>query len=136
MMSGTLFDSNILLDIATKDAVWLDWSVMQLKSAAAKGRICVNPVIFAELAPAFGSALALDVWLEPAIFTRLPLPYAAGWWASQAFLQYRKAGGAKTSPLPDFYVGAYAQVEGLTLVTRDAARYKTYFPILEVVSPK
>jgi hypothetical protein len=87
------------------------------------------------LAPAFASASELDRWLDPALFVRLPLPYAAGWPASQAFLKYRRSGGSKTSPLPDFLIGAHAEVENRTLVTRDAARYRTYFPTVPLIAP-
>ena len=131
----TLFDTNVLLDIATADAVWLTWSEKEFCTATAQGPILINPIIYAELAPAFTSAADLDQWLDPAIFQRLPLPYAAGWLAAQAFLKYRRSGGVKTSPLPDFYIGAHAEIEGHTLVTRDAARYRTYFPNVALIAP-
>ena len=100
-----------------------------------KGRFRINPIIYAELAPAFATAADLDQWLDPAIFERLPLPYAAGWLAAQAFLKYRRSGGVKTSPLPDFYIGAHAEVGGHTLVTRDPSRYRTYFPSVRLIVP-
>jgi predicted nucleic acid-binding protein len=134
-MSGFLFDTNVLLDIATADPIWLPWSEKQFRSTATQGPILVNPIIYAELAPAFASAGDLDRWLDPAVFQRLPLPYAAGWLASQAFLKYRRGGGAKTSPLPDFYIGAHAEAENRTLITRDAARYRTYFPNVVLIAP-
>ena len=130
-----LFDTNVLLDIATSDSVWLAWSENQLRTAAAQGPILINPIIYTELAPAFASAADLDRWLDPAVFQRLPLPYAAGWLAAQAFLKYRRSGGTKTSPLPDFYIGAHAEIEQWTLVTRDATRYRTYFPNLKIIAP-
>jgi hypothetical protein len=130
-----LFDTNVLLDIATADRVWLPWSEKEFRAAAVQGPILINPIIYAELAHAFASAADLDRWLDPAVFQRLPLPYAAGWLAAQAFLKYRRSGGAKTSPLPDFYIGAHAEVEGHTLVTRDAARYRTYFPNVALIAP-
>lgn len=130
-----LFDTNVLFDIATADPTWLVWSEMQFRNAAAQGPIFINPIIYAELAPAFASAADLDRWLDPAVFQRLPLPYAAGWLTAQAFLAYRRSGGAKTSPLPDFYIGAHAEVEKWTLVTRDDARYRTYFPNVTLISP-
>lgn len=130
-----LFDTNVLLDIATADPTWLAWSEMQFRTAAAQGPILLNPIIYAELAPAFASATALDQWLDPAVFQRLPLPYAAGWLTAQAFVKYRRSGGAKTSPLPDFYIGAHAEIEQRTLVTRDAARYRTYFPNVTLIAP-
>jgi len=134
-MSGFLFDTNVLLDIATADSRWLAWSEEQLRVAAAQGPIFINPIIYAELAPAFASVADLDRWLEPAVFQRLPLPYAAGWLAAQAYLKYRQSGGTKTSPLPDFYIGAHAAVENRTLVTRDATRYRTYFPNIPLIAP-
>ena len=130
-----LFDTNVLLDIATADPNWLVWSELQLRTAAAQGPIFINPIIYAELAPAFASAADLEQWLDPAIFQRMRLPYAAGWLAAQAYLKYRQNGGIKTSPLPDFYIGAHAEVEQWTLVTRDAARYRTYFPKVSLIAP-
>jgi predicted nucleic acid-binding protein len=134
-VSGFLFDTNVLLDIATADPTWLAWSENQLRMAGAQGPVLINPIIYAELAPAFASVTDLDRWLDPAVFQRLPLPYSAGWLAAQAFLKYRRGGGARTSPLPDFYIGAQAEIEKRTLVTRDAARYRTYFPTVSIVAP-
>ena len=134
-MSGFLCDTNVLLDIATADPIWLPWSEKQLREASAQGPILINPIIYAELAPAFASAADLDRWLQPTVFQRLPLPYAAGWLASQAFLKYRRSGGGKTSPLPDFYIGAHAEIEGRKLITRDSVRYRTYFPNVVLVTP-
>src|SRR5437762_13352930 len=130
-----LFDTNVLLDIATADTVWLAWSEKQFRTAAALGPILINPIIYAELAPAFASRGDLERWVDPAVFQRLPLPYSAGWLAAQAFLKYRRSGGAKTSPLPDFYIGAHAEVEKWTLVTRDPTRYRTYFPSVPLILP-
>jgi predicted nucleic acid-binding protein len=134
-VNGFLIDANVLLDIATADPTWMTWSQEQLRSAAGRGAVFINPIIYAELAPAFTNAGELDRWLDPGIFRRSPLPYEAGWLAAQAFLQYRRAGGARSAPLPDFYIGAHAQVEKLTLITRDAARYRTYFPGVVLISP-
>ena len=130
-----LFGTNVLLDIATADPVWLAWSETQFRAAAAEGPILINPIIYAELAAAFASAADLDKWLDPAVFQRLPLPYAAGWLAGQAFVKNRRTGGSKSSPLPDFYIGAHALAEGLTLATRDESRYRTYFPGLALITP-
>ena len=128
-------DANVLLDIATADATWMPWSQGQLAAAAGRGTVLVNPIIYAELAPAFASAADLDRWLDPAVFHRLTLPYEAGWLAAQAFLKYRRSGGPRGTPLPDFYIGAHAEVEKLTLITRDTARYRTYFPSVMLISP-
>ena len=124
-----------MLDIATADPDWLAWSESQFRVAAALGPILINPIIYAELAPAFATAAELDLWLDPAVFQRLALQYAAGWLAAQAFLKYRRAGGVRTSPLPDFYIGAQAEIEMWTLITRDAARYRTYFPNVKIIAP-
>jgi predicted nucleic acid-binding protein len=134
-MSGFLFDTNVLLDIATADPIWLGWSEGRLRSASARGPIFINPIIYAEFAPAFNAVDDLDRWLDPEVFQRLPLPYAAGWLASEAFRSYRTRGGTKSSPLPDFYIGAHAAVENRTLVTRDVARYRTYFPGVNLIAP-
>ena len=134
-MSGFLFDSNVLLDIATADKTWLRWSETQLRASATQERALINPIIYAEIAPAFADQSALDLWLNPSIFQRLPLPFAAGWVASQAFLKYRQRGGTRSTPLPDFYIGAHAETEKLTLVTRDVERYRTYFPNVTLITP-
>ena len=99
------------------------------------GELLKDPTSSAERAPAFSSARELDRWLAPEVFKRLPLPYSAGWLAAAAFLKYRRSGGVKTSPLPDFYIGAHAEAEGLVLVTRDPVRYRTYFPKVRLVAP-
>ena len=130
-----ILDTNVLLDIATADPTWLAWSEGEFRTAAALGPVLINPIIYAELAPAFVAQADLDRWLDPMVFQRLPLPYSAGWLAAQAFMKYRSLGGTKNSPLPDFYIGAHAEVDGLTLVTRDVARYQTYFPKVTLISP-
>jgi hypothetical protein len=134
-MSGSLIDANVLLDIATADANWTGWSQEQIRAAAGRGAVFINPIIYAELAPAFATKEELDRWLDPNLFQRAALPYHAGWLAARAFIEYRKSGGARTSPLPDFYIGAHAEVERLTLVSRDAARYRTYFPSVALIAP-
>lgn len=113
----------------------MPWSEAQLRAAAGRGAVFINPIIYAELAPAFATADELDRFLDPALFRRSSLPYEAAWLAAQAFLRYRRGGGARGSPLPDFYIGAHAQVEGLTLISRDAARYRTYFPGVALIAP-
>ena len=134
-MSGLLIDSNVLLDIITLDPTWQAWSGAQVTMATTRNLAFINPIIYAELAPEFASGRALDHWLNSGNLRRLPLPYEAGWRASQAFLQYRRTGGMRRSPLPDFYIGAHAEAAGLTLVTRDTARYTTYFPTVALVTP-
>ena len=134
-MSGFLFDSNVLLDIITSDPTWRAWSKAQLANANMQQVALINPIIYAEIAPEFASQRAMDQWLDSGKFHRLPLPYEAGWRAGQAFAQYRRAGGTRPTPLPDFYIGAHAEAAGLTLVTRDVARYSTYFPNVMLIAP-
>jgi predicted nucleic acid-binding protein len=99
------------------------------------GPVFINPIIYAELAPAFATAADLDKWLDPNIFQRMQLPYEAGWLAAQAFMKYRRSGGVKTSPLPDFYIGGHAEIENWSVVTRDSARFRTYFPSVTLITP-
>ena len=129
-----LVDANVLLDVVTVDPVWLEWSQGEL-ARLAPGGLAVNPIIYAELAPAFRAEAELAAALRDWPLQRLALPYAAAWPAARAFAEYRQRGGARTSPLPDFYIGAHAEVDGLTLLTRDAARYRTYFPKVSLICP-
>ena len=129
----TLVDASVLLDILTEDDQWFEWSERALVGAAATGDLAINPIVYAEVAVGFATIEALDEAL--AEFQRLALPYEAGFLAARCFVRYRRAGGVRRSPLPDFYIGAHAAVSGLELLTRDAARYRTYFPRLTVVAP-
>ena len=95
----------------------------------------VNPIIYAEVSVGFSTIEALNAALPTSIYQRAPLPWEAGFLAGKSFLAYRKRGGARNTPLPDFYIGAHAAIEGLALLTRDAARYQTYFPKIEILSP-
>lgn len=131
-----MLDTNVLLDILTADPRWLAWSIQQFRLAVANGPILINPIIYAELSAGFDSRADLDHWLRPAIFKRLRLPYEAGFRASQAFVEYQKAGRQRSAPLPDFFIGAHAEHAGLTLVTRDTSRYRTYFPKLKLIAPE
>lgn len=131
-----LVDTNVLLDIATQDPVWFAWSSGQLARLINSREAAINPVIYAELAPLYASARELDLNLvPPADFRRLVLPFSAGFPAALAFEAYRKSGGQRTSPLPDFFIGAHAEAEGLVLLTRDSTRYRTYFPKVTLICP-
>lgn len=114
----------------------MEWSRGQIHDAARRGAIYVNPIIYAELAPAFASAGALGAWLDPTLFRRMPLPFEAAWIAADAVVKYRRSGGQRHSPLPDFYIGAHAAVAGFTIVTRDPGRYRTYFPNVALITPE
>jgi predicted nucleic acid-binding protein len=131
----TLVDSNVLLDLLTEDEQWFDWSAAMLSRAAESGRVIINPVVYAEVSIGFDRVEDLDAALPPAYFTREPVPWEAAFLAARVFLKYRRRGGARRSPLPDFFIGAHAAVSGYTLLTRDASRYRSYFPRLHLVSP-
>ncbi|MEJ5208320.1 type II toxin-antitoxin system VapC family toxin [Denitratimonas sp. CY0512] len=130
-----LVDANVLLDVLTDDPHWHDWSAARLDACAAETQLCINAIIYAEVSVGFERIEELDEALSPDAFTRLELPWEAGFLAGKAFLQYRRAKGARTSPLHDFYIGAHAAIEGMALLTRDAKRYRTYYPKLELICP-
>ncbi len=130
-----LVDSNVIIDVLTKDLVWQAWSEAALRDAADRDDLAINPIIYAEIASGFVTMGELDRHIGPDRFRRLPLPYEAGYVAGRAFVEYRRRGGVRTSPLPDFYIGAHAAVSGLSLLTRDARRYAGYFPKVRLISP-
>lgn len=132
---GTLIDSNVILDIVTEDERWLDWSLRALAGAADSGPVFINPIIYAEVSVGFARIEDLDDALRPNDFRRLELPWVAGFLAGKAFAAYRRNGGTRTSSLPDFYIGAHAAVGQLRLLTRDEARYRTYFPTVDLIAP-
>jgi hypothetical protein len=130
-----LVDSNVLIDVIQYDLTWSDWSAKQLATARRRGLLVINPIIYSEISLSFESADALENYISDDDFDRRPLPYKAAYLAGRAFLTYRKQGGQKAMPLPDFYIGAHAQIENLTLLTRDANRYRTYFPKVKLIAP-
>lgn len=130
-----LVDTNVLLDVATEDPAWFDWSVAQLGRAANRDGLAINPIVYAELSVHHESLEALEMALSGHPFARLALPWDAAFVAGYAYRRYRRQGGAKRSPLPDFHIGAHAAVAGLTLLTRDAKRYRDYFPELTLITP-
>ena len=132
----TLVDSNVLLDVLTEDPTWAGWSGEALVRAFDEGPVVINPVVYAEVSIGFDRIEELDEALPETAFMREPLPYPAGFVAGKAFLTYRRGGGTKPTPLPDFYIGAHAAVAGYRLLTRDVRRYRTYFPRLELVTPR
>jgi predicted nucleic acid-binding protein len=133
--SIVMVDSNVLLDVLTEDPVWYDWSSAALAAAADDGHVAIDPLIYAEVSIGFQRVEELDAALPAETFLRLPLPWPAAFLAGKCFRSYRRAGGARTSPLPDFYIGAHAAIDGLTLLTRDAARYRSYLPRLRIIAP-
>lgn len=134
-MSAVIVDSNVLLDILTEDSRWLSWSSNALERIANQSRIVINPVIYGEVSIRFERIEELDEALPLAIFEREDIPYEAAFLAGKAYLAYRRRAGTKSSLLPDFYVGAHAAIRGYRILTRDVARYRTYFPKLELIAP-
>jgi predicted nucleic acid-binding protein len=130
-----LVDTNVLIDIANLDRVWMAWSERVLGDALRKGPVFINPIIYAELSIAYDGIETLDAALDDLGVRRQPLPFEAGFLAGKAFLEYRRAGGVRTSPLPDFYIGAHAAVETLAVLTRDPNRITSYFPRVEIIRP-
>jgi predicted nucleic acid-binding protein len=132
---ATLVDSCVLLDVITGDEQWADWSAEQIAAAMDTGRVVINPLIYAEVSVGYETVEELDELLPGSDYEREPLPYVAGFAAGKAFLRYRRGGGDKRSPMPDFYIGAHAAVGGYRLLTRDVRRYRTYFPTVDIIAP-
>ena len=130
-----LVDSDVLLDIATSDPSWGEWSSKALEACLDDSRAVINPLIYAEVSIGYERIEQLEEALAPDLFRREPLPYEAAFLAGKCFVDYRKRGGSRSSPLPDFYIGAHAAVAGFRLLTRDARRYRTYFPRLKLICP-
>jgi predicted nucleic acid-binding protein len=131
---ATLVDSNVLLDVMTEDPVWAAWSSEALAAAADRSVLVINPLIYAEVSTRFTRIEDLDEALSPRDFRREQLPWPAAFLAAKAYVAYRSRGGRRRSTLPDFYIGAHAAVAGHNLLTRDAARYRTYFPTVAVTA--
>lgn len=134
-MRQVLVDSNVILDIVTEDRHWFEWSSRELARLADDHALIINPIIYSEVSVGFARVEDLEAALPAEYFRREPLPWDAGFLAGKCFLRYRRTKGSRHAPLPDFYIGAHAAVRGIPLLTRDAARYKTYFPQLILISP-
>jgi hypothetical protein len=134
-MTPVLVDSNVILDVATGDAAWGAWSADALAEAADDGILVINPLIYAEVSVGYRRIEDLETALPADLFRRDQLPYEAAFLAGKCFAEYRNRGGGGRSPLPDFYIGAHAAVAGFRLLTRDAARYRTYFPTVSIIAP-
>jgi predicted nucleic acid-binding protein len=130
-----LVDTNVLLDLVTDDSNWSEWSLARLEEAALDGPVVINDVVYAETSIRYERIEDLDAMLAEAMIKIAPTPRPALFLAGKVFRQYRAAGGVRTGVLPDFFIGAHAAVEGWSLLTRDARRYRTYFPKLTLVAP-
>lgn len=134
-MAATLVDSSVLIDLIGPDSAWTGWSSEALTDALEEGAAFVNQVVYAEISVGFAAVEDCDWALEVRGIERVPLPWPAAFMAGRAFVIYRRRGGLKRSPLPDFFIGAHAAVERLNLLTRDPARYRTYFPSVKLIAP-
>jgi predicted nucleic acid-binding protein len=130
-----LIDSNVLLDVLTEDARWFAWSSEALADAAERDVVAINPIIYAEVSVGFTRIEDLDAAVPATTVHRLALPWEAAFLAGKCCVAYRRRGGTRVSPLADFYIGAHASVSRLVLLTRDAQRYRSYFPRLKLISP-
>lgn len=134
-MIATIVDSNIIIDIAEPGSEWLRWSRQKLSEARLLGELVFNVVIAAEVAHEFVSSDRYRHVFDPKVWSFEDIPYEAGFIAGRAHRAYRLRGGTRDRTLPDFLIGAHAAVSGHRLLTRDTARYRSYFPSLEIISP-
>jgi predicted nucleic acid-binding protein len=134
-MTAVMIDSNVLLDVTAKDPQWYSWSAAAVESVGDRFRLVINAVIYSEVSVHYSRIEEVDAALPESVFKREPIPYEAAFLAGQSFLIYRRRGGTRRSPLPDFFIGAHAAVAGYQLLTRDTARYRTYFPKLPLITP-
>jgi predicted nucleic acid-binding protein len=130
-----LVDSNVIIDVITGGSGFLDWSASALVESAQSGVLFINPIVFAEVSTGFSRREDVTAAIDALDFEYADLPWDAAFIAGKAFVRYRREGGTRRSPLPDFYIGAHALVSGMTLLTRDATRYRTYFPKLKILAP-
>ena len=134
-MTPILVDSNVLLDVLGGDPRWATWSSTALAALANESVLVINPLIYAEVSIRFESIEAVDEVVPTTLYRREDIPYSAAYLAGKAYIQYRRRGGKRRSLLPDFLIGAHAAIAGYRVLTRDARRYRTYFPALELISP-
>ncbi|MEW6775604.1 MAG: type II toxin-antitoxin system VapC family toxin [Bdellovibrionota bacterium] len=135
-MKPVLVDSNVILDVASGDPVWSEWSKGALLQAAESAILVINPIVYAEVSIGYERIEELEEALPPDLYRREPLPYEAAFLAGKSYLAYRRRGGKRALPLPDFYIGAHAAIADYRLLTRDAARFHTYFPTVELIVPR
>jgi hypothetical protein len=130
-----LVDTNVLVDVLQNDPQWADWSIAQLRAQSSLRALVINPIIYAEISLSFSTLEALDDVVSTLALALREIPRPALFLAAKAYAQYRRRGGSKLQVLPDFFIGAHAAVEGWPLLTRDASRFRTYFPTLDVLAP-
>lgn len=135
-MSAILVDSNVILDVFGEDPKWFDWSAAAIDEAAETSRLVINPVIYAEVSIRFSAIERLEIALPKTAWEREHIPFEAAFLAGKAYVEYKRRGGTKRSALPDFFIGAHAAVMGYGLLTREKARYRTYFPTIKLIAPE
>lgn len=135
-MNGLLVDSNVILDVFENDPIWAPWSLRMLERYHATHELIINPIIYAEVSIGYKNIEEVERVLKEGGFHMRQIPKEALFFAGKIFVAYHKRGGIRRSPLPDFFIGAHAAVEKLSLLTRDATRYKTDFPTVNLISPK
>lgn len=135
-MKGILVDSNIILDVFLNDPNWADWSELTLAEYSANSTLYINPLIYTEVSVGFKKIEELELAIHKGGFQMIEIPKEALFLAGKAYLKYKKGRGIKRSPLPDFYIGAQAAVLDIDLITRDATRYRAYFPTVRLICPK
>ena len=133
--AGTLVDTNVWIDCIDANSHWHEWAIEQLQRLSEESPLHVNLIVYTELLVPGPDIEALDALLDVYDTLRTPLPWACASLTAAAFALYRTRGGSKLKPMPDFYIGAHAAVENLSVLTRDPSPYKRYFPRLVVVAP-
>lgn len=134
-MKPVLVDSSVLLDVSTEDPAWGEWSMAALERLAEEAVLVINPLIYAEVSIGYQAIEELEQALPADLYRREPLPWEAAFLAGKAFLAYRRRGGARRAPLPDFYIAAHAAVAGYRLLTRDLSLGGQSFPSVEIIAP-
>jgi predicted nucleic acid-binding protein len=130
-----LVDTNVVVDVWQDDAEWSHWSVAQLRAQSRVHELAINPIVYAELSLNYEAIETLDARVADLELTLIEMPRAALFVAGQAFRKYRRSGGSRSGVLPDFFIGAHAAVLGCAILTRDAARYRSYFPTVQLLTP-
>ncbi|MES2921983.1 MAG: type II toxin-antitoxin system VapC family toxin [Verrucomicrobiota bacterium] len=130
---AVLVDTNVIVDVLHGDPVWVDWANAQLTRYA--GELWINPMIYAELCYSATSSAEVDQVMVDMSLNYEELTRPALFLAAKAYQVYRQRGGTKTTPLPDFFIGAHAEAMGIPILTRDPGRYKTYFPGVPLICP-
>lgn len=130
-----MVDSCVILDVITKDPHWFEWSSSTVSHALEEEKLVVNPVVYAEVSVRYLDIREVEAALPATLFEFQPITREAAFLAGKCFARYRKRGGTRTSPLPDFFIGAHAALSGYALITRDPRRFREYFPKLEIVCP-